>query len=55
MKTLIFLVPFLTDYRALAEFAHECVSLGILNASFIFLLVSVQLFRRARRQPIVRG
>ena len=55
MRTLIFLIPFLTDYRALAEFAHECLSLGILNASFTILLVSVQLFRRARRQPIDRG
>lgn len=55
MRTLFFLIALVTDYRALAELARECVSLGIINASFIFLLGSFQLIRHAKRNPIARG
>jgi hypothetical protein len=55
MRTLFFLIPLVTDYRAIADFARECASLGIINASLIFLLGSVQLIRHAKRNPIARG
>jgi hypothetical protein len=54
MRTLFFLIALVTDYRALAELARECASLGIINATFIFLLGSFQLIRHAKRNPIAR-
>jgi len=54
IRPLVLLLDLLTNYQAVACFAHEVFTFGLANTAFVCLLGSGEIFRRIRlRRPAI--